>query len=339
MSLERVIEKYVKTVKSDVFVRYEKDFANKMLSALSKNYLKGKDEPSLVHVVEDIVNSLQSLNAKDQRLLFELTTKSIFIHGNKSQVHFSYYGKSANSVELGDLIFILSVIHNGKKFLEKLTINQFKKDKRKSRTISWNVSNKKQLYLLSRFPTFRGVRGLIPNREYDLPNYSGCLGSYGLLHKPGDFAFVSATRLDSFMRGRETLKSKELNYLIDIRSNGIPDCCPIFCPTLRLILGNCHISYDVYRFIDEYLRASIGEPVFSKIGLDNSQARTLLHDLLTAVKTKAKREGSRKMLNLVESFRKFPYADKGKNQYNDDIDFDPEGGGIGIIHTTIDLIE
>lgn len=339
MSIDRVIEKYAKTVKSDVFVKYEKDFANKMLSALSKNYLKGKDEPSLVRVVEDIVNSVQYLNAKGQRLPFELTTKSIFIHGNKSQVQFSYYGKSTNSVELGDLIFILSVVHNGKKYFEKLTINQFKKDKRKSRIISWNISNKEQLYLLSRFPTFRGVRGLIPKREYDLPNYSGCLGSYGLIHKPGDFAFVSATRLSSFMGCRKTLKFKELNNLIGVRSNGIPDCCPTFCPTFWPILGNCHISFDVYQFIDEYLRANVGEPVFAEIGLDNSQARTLLHDLLTALKIKAKREKSKKMLDFVKSFRKFPYADKEKNQSNENIDFNPEGGGIGIIHTTIDLIE
>lgn len=339
MTLDRVIEKYAKTVKSDVFVRYEKDFADKMLSALSKNYLKALHEPSLVQVVEGIVNSVQYLNAKGPRLLFELTTKSIFIHGNKSQVQFNYYGKSTNSVELGDLIFILSVVYNGTKYLEKLTINQFKKDKRKSRSISWNISNKKQLYLLSRFPTFRGVRGLIPKKEYDLPNYSGCLGSYGLIHKPGDFAFVSATRLDSFMGCRKTLKFKELSNLIDIRFNRIPDCCPIFYPTFRHILGNCHISYDVYKFIDEYLRASVGEPVFAKIGLDNSQARTLLHDLLTAVKTKAKRAKSKRMLNFVESFRKFPYPDKGENRSNEDIDFDPEGGGIGIIHTTIDLIE
>jgi hypothetical protein len=95
----------------------------------------------------------------------------------------------------------------------------------------------------------------------------------------------------------------------------------------------------VYEFIDEYLRANVGEPVFAETGLNNSQARTLLHNLLTAVKIKAKREGSKRMLNFVESFRNFPYVDKGKNQSNEDVDFDPEGGGIGIIHTTIDLME
>ena len=95
------------------------------------------------------------------------------------------------------MIFIVSVYFQGKKYFEKLTINQFKKA---NKTSSWSIKNKEQLFLLSRFPVFRGIQGsIIDEKNYAIPNYSGCLGSYGFLYKPGDFAFVSATKLDSYV--------------------------------------------------------------------------------------------------------------------------------------------
>jgi len=329
------MKKYLETVKSDDFVRYEKEFADRILCALSNRYRQDKNEIHLVHTIEDIVNQFGDFTISN---IFELSTKSIFIHGKKSHVQFKYYGEWAEPIELGDLIFIISIIYNKKKYFEKFTINQFKKDKRKSRSISWSIRNKKQLYLLSRFPTFRGVRGIIPKKNYSLPNYSGCLGSYGLLHRPGDFAFVSATRLDSFIGDKKTLKMIELYNLVNNRVRHPFDLCPIFYPAVWDIFCNCHFSHDVFSFVHQYLRMNIGEPVFLKEGIDNPQASNFLHELMGAIANKARKEGDKRILSFIKSFRRFPYVNREReNRFHEGVDFD--GGGVGIVHTTIGLRE
>jgi len=339
MSISQVLEKYKEATTSDTFAKYEKGFSDKIVSALSKGYVQQLCEPCLVRIVEDVVNSVRSFNDKGQRPYFELSTKSIFIHGNKSHVRFKYYGNWIDSIELGDLIFIISIVYQSKKYFEKITINQFKRDKNKPKSTSWGITNKKQLYFLSRFPAFEGVKGLIPKKTYYLPNHSGCLGSYGLLHKPGDFAFVSATRLNYFIGDRTTLKMTELYNLVDVRvRHPFQWWGEIFYPWIGFILGNCHFSNDVFSFVHDYLRASIGEPVFTRIGVGNPQVRLFLDDLMSAIKSKGKREKSEKMQDFVNEFRKFSYVDiEDLGRHNRDGDFD--GGGIGIIHTTIDLGE
>lgn len=66
----------------------------------------------MLSVIERIINKLNGLSVLTNR--FKISTKSIFIHGNKSQVEFEYYGQRAQR-ELGDLVFILSVIYNGRR--------------------------------------------------------------------------------------------------------------------------------------------------------------------------------------------------------------------------------
>jgi len=340
ISINRIIEKYLEAMRSEVFTDYGKEFSQKIISSLSQGYLQGRKEPPLVQIIESIVNSVHDFNVKNHKTRFKLSTKAIFIHGNKSHVQFNYYENRTKPIELGDLIFIISVVYNNKKYFEKITINQFKRDKRKSKNISWSITNKEQLYLLSRFPTFIGVRGLIPKKDYDLPNYSGCLGSYGFLYKPGDFAFVSATRLDSFIGDRKTIKMRETYNLVNGRENHLFSWYPVFWETVWHIFGNCHFSHNVFNFVHEYLRMNIGEPVFSKIGIDNPRARDFLHELMLAIEYKARKEKSPEMLNFVKEFRRFSYVDsEGQNQSNEEVDFDYDGGEIGIIHTSIDLGE
>jgi len=319
MSIEKALQKYIDVVKSDGFVEYEKKFADRIISALSKGYIRGLHETLLV---KDIVNSVSDFEKVSHQPYFKLFTKSIFIHGQKSLVQFNYYGKRTNSIELGDLIFIISIVYNKRKYFEKVTINQFKKDKSKSRSIVWNITNNKQLYLLSRFPAFIGVKGLVPKRNCYLPNYSGCLGSYGLLHKPGNFVFVSATRLDSFMGDKKTLKRKELYDLVNARIRHLIHWHNFLYPAGRYIFNNCHFSNDVFNFVHEYLRMNIGELVSTKIGMDNPQARNFIDELKSIIESKAKKEKS-----------------KGQDRFNERVDIGFEDGGIGIIHTTIDLIE
>lgn len=344
MSANSVVGKFANIVKTDDFVKYEKDLADEIVSALSNRYTQGKGEVSLVHAIEDIFKKTKNFQTISQA--FTISTKAIFIHGNKSHVKFNYYGQPATK-ELGDLIFISSVVHDNKKYFEKITINQSKRDEKKAKRSSWDIYEKKQLYLLSRFPTFEGVRGIVPKKKYHLPNYSGCLGSYGLLCRPGDFSFVSATRLDSYLGQNNSLKKTEL-YNLDDKSLGSSYVgCPIISPTAWVIyfsphniLRNCHFSSDVYDFIHEYLRMNVGEPVFIKDGLSNLQAKRFLLELLSAIRTKVKREQDEEAVTFIDEFLKIQYADDGKqNGFDEKLDFDPEGRGIAIIHTSINLRE
>lgn len=365
MSIEKVIKKYIKVIKSDIFVKYEKDFAQRINSALQKGYLQKLDEPKLVLITEMIVNGIHGLNTQENNPDFQLSTKAIFIHGNKSQVKFDYYEEKPCQRELGDLIFIISIIFNGRKYLEKFTISQFKKDSVKSSNISWNISNKEQLYLLSRFPTFTGVSGsIIPMREHTLPNYSGCLGSYGLLYRPGDFAFVSATELDSFLGYKNTLN---INELYDLNYESGKHLFPYFHTHadefLDLLIdryyrrygfigyltwnlfSNYHHAHNTFDFVHKYLTLGIGEPTFMEIGIDNPQARNFLYELVASIKNRARRkEGLEELLNFANGFFKYGFAgnignedNKGNNDFTENIVTDFEGGGIGIVHTVINL--
>ena len=290
---------------------------------------------------------------QDQGSLLQLSTQGIFIHGNKSQVNFDYYG-DIKPRELGDLIFIISIVSNGKKYFEKFTINQFKKDDKRTPTVEWKAIDKKQLYLLSRFPIFKGIKGYIPKVDHVLPNISGVLGSYGLLFKPGDFAFISATELDSYLGIKNKLDFKNLDEIIFRARNKI-DFVPHrsdlpFPPEIRLLglldkawdfpLKNFHCAANVFDFAHKYLNFGIGEPLFMEWGLTNEPARIFFQSILNNVYSNAKRKGAQKSMAFYKDFFKFPYAD-GENggdvQEGGTDDF--EGGKIGIIHTVVNLGE
>lgn len=363
--MERVIRKYMEvTTRNDVFARYEKEFACRIVAALSGGYHGEWSEPRLVQLIEEAAKAVGDFVMRDGKAYLELSTKSIFVHGNKSHVLFDYYGRRTRR-ELGDLILIISLVFNGQKYFEKFTISQFKRDKPKSgKAVRWNVrggnSGKEQLYLLSRFPSFAGTgSSLIPKAEYTLPNYSGCLGSYGLLYRPGDFIFISATKLDSLIGQGSSVKMSELAHLE--AAEPVWPCVPWLCSNIdeafylmgRLqmhsgptcyfpwgLLGNHHYARNAFDFARKYLTLAIGEPIFMKVGIDNPCAKALFHAILSAVRIKAKRSDLPNLLSFVEDFFRYGYSDdKGQGIPAEEIDFDFEGGGIGIIHTVINLGE
>jgi len=139
MSFEIFFRKYIDGIRSQAFAKYEKDFSEIIVSELSKGYLKKLYEQKLVQILESVTNALRNLAIRDDKHLFDLTTSSVFIHGRKSQVKFDYFGKGVQG-ELGDLIFIISIIFNGEKYFEKLTITQFKKDIKRITGILWNIN-------------------------------------------------------------------------------------------------------------------------------------------------------------------------------------------------------
>lgn len=341
-----VIHKYERAINSKSFIGYEKNLSKAIISAIAKEYSGKPKEIEIVKIIETIVNEIRALTFDGHSSDYDIMTKSIFIHGNKSYVEFDYYGDKKTR-ELGDIIFIISIIYDKMKYFEKFTITQFKKDN-KPKKISWNMENNPQLYLLSRFPSFKGVQGsLIPMTTYNLRNFSGCLGSYGLLFKPGDFAFVSAPKLDSFIGVKPRMKWDEFHTLLsevnlhDSIINNSFNSFYYWWKTEPNLFGNYHHSFNVYDFISKYLSMGIGEPTFMKIGDYNQESRDFLLDLFSALKQKEEQEEteeSKELKELVNQFFNHKYADTpDKNDYNDNVKFDSKGGGIGIVHTTMEL--
>jgi hypothetical protein len=203
-------------------------------------------------------------------------------------------------------------------------------------------------------------------REFNLPNYSGCLGSFNLLFKPGDFVFVSASRLESLVGDRKSINMIDVSesweppscyftYSIPFDLTEIEESfCELFYVWLKIlnhklpvpfllpysvgILGFVHSAYNVHVFVDKYLRGFIGELVYSDIGIYNVPALIFLIELLSAIMKKARNEGKSDIISFVDEFFRHPY---GGNQGGmiEGVEFDYEGGGIGIIWTSINLGE
>ncbi len=310
--------------KSDVFARYQKDFAKFLSSKLIKHYSEG--EVPLVEEFDDLVKNYPNLSTLNQRAgstKFDINTNSVFVHGNKVQIDFDYSDKRYKSVELGDLIFICSFIFQGKRQFERMTITQFKMEDKKKKTC-WTINNPKQLYLLSHFPKFKCVRGMLPkNKEYSLPNLSDCLGSYGLI-KRGDFAFISATDLHSILPDNKIIKQSNL-YMNSTAHRRIN--------LGYFIIDNCHICLHSYSFAYNYLGLNIGEPLIAPYGQYNLQARALLSHLISTLKLK-NLQSQPNIAKLIESFSQFPYADNLAQRDFIESDFGLDDG-IGIIHTSI----
>ncbi|MBI2936960.1 MAG: hypothetical protein HYY22_02005 [Thaumarchaeota archaeon] len=344
MDDREVLSNYLDIIRSDAFLKYEKRLAARAISNLKKS--QKSDEVSLVKTIINSFGSLPSFSNKK----FGISTRSIFIHDQKSRVIFnSYYDN--NPCELGDVIFIISVVLDGKKCFEKFTITQFKNAK-STNNIKWSGIDQKQLYLLSRFPCFRGKKGIIPKKDCFLPNYSGCLGSYGFLYNKGDFAFVSATSLDSFLRGRQDLKGEDL-YKLSITAKDFP--WPYFYLTssdakkiiemanlfidisypLPNLFGNHHYAADIYDFSHKYLTLGIGESTLMEYGSENPQAKRFLDNLIQNLYELGKKKKAKLMKNFAKRYfvGNHPNEDGRRAEAYPDI----ENNGIGIVHTIINL--
>ncbi len=353
-----ILKRYLELVETDDFHRHREELGRYFKNILKEGYDLGKREDE---IVEDIVNALKGLRDFEVSK-FSISTNSIFIHGAHNSVEFEYYGEKIKK-ELGDLIFILSVVYNDKKYFEKLTISQAKKSNKNKNTLSWDI-DKGQLYLLSRFPKFKGIRGLIPKKEFILYDYCKCLGSYTLFYNPGDFVFISAPKLEDIIKHKKSVNTKDLsNFRMSYNCfvQNLFCLCLIdpdffysyyrwifryfrycfYAPYSKCVLGFCHYSHNVDDFVDKYLRGCIGELIYSPVGLYNKNALNLLRMLLKAVKEKAEGDNDEKTLKFIENFYKYPYINDGNGGTGDEGlgDFDFEGGGIGIIHTIINLGE
>jgi hypothetical protein len=103
------------------------------------------------------------------------------------------------------------------------------------------------------------------------------------------------------------------------------------------ILNNSCFSHNIHVFINKYLRASIGELNFSIDIPYNRQAFQFLQDLMNAIRRKGRKERDERISDFANAFYRFSYTEEHRGQ--DFEESDVEGGGLGIIHTLVDLGE
>jgi hypothetical protein len=348
----RAIARYSESVKEEAFAKYEKELAERINQELCNALASNMREEDVVESLEKLINAFGAVS-QTKGDLFTIVPKTVFIHGypKRSGVEFSRYGKE-EMCELGDLVFILSVIFRDLKYFEKVSICQFKKEGKRGTT--WKIEEK-QLFLLSRFPTFKGVKGsIVPAKRINLANYSECLGSYGLFYRPGEFAFVSAKWLSHYMGNAKSIDGKDIfalfRYLDGFRYhpsvffNNWHMC--VWCGHPAIVLRNDLFAFNVYDFVDRYLHGNIGEYVFSVVGDYDPAVRCFLWELMNGLKQWADEEDNGKMKALVENYFRYKFVTEVRKQSDDDNEWrnghiEPNtaesSGGLGVVHVTIEL--
>jgi len=323
-----VLSKFSDFVRKEKFTEYKNSLSVELLKAIIGSY--NQKEPQIVKSIVGVFNGMpknESIN--------EIQHNAIFIHARR--VKFDYYDNLQDNIqfnnsskkterELGDAIFILSICFNGKKYFEKFTISQFKKDDQKQKNSRW-VIDQAQLYLLSRFPEFCGGKESIFPNNYNLSNEYGCLGSYNLLYKPGDFIYLTAPILEGVLGGQKSIGiDKVMQYGTQIDKIKIKKFYPFFlfpyCRCLMCfdeeclnhlyhnfnVLGYNYYSANVYEFIDNYLRGNIGELCYTPIGKYNESAADFIYDLLENIKNSKDSNGSEIGKTFYNIFYKYPYV-------------------------------
>lgn len=229
--MNHLFEEFLELIGTSDFLNYYRNLCEEVIKSLNFGFINNQKEP-------DILKSLVKSICKTKKINnSEIKTYGIFIHGQKSQVEFDYLGQNTQK-ELGDLLFLLTVVNKQKILFEKFTISQFKKSSNTKTIRSWKI-DKEQLYLLSRFPEFNGVSGIVKGKKLKLNNFLGYLGSYNLLYSPGDFVYVTAPVLEDLLGGKSSIKRSDFALLNTYHNNCIPFCCFKHYPELRYCLEEC----------------------------------------------------------------------------------------------------
>jgi hypothetical protein len=344
--IKGIIEFNKATIK-DAFIAEEKEVSSAIQAVLADVYLNDGDEIDLVKKTVETLNSSRS---------YHFTLESAFIHGNKSQIEFQYYGKKAHK-ELGDLLIVSTMTRRGTPLLQKLTIIQAKRDTRKACT--WGI-DKEQLFFLSNWPQFNGIRGIFPKRTLAIPDHSGCLGSYYLYREPGDFVFISARELEFLIGSQKRITFDDMlknqteikrhsrtshpslsfpsiihpeefydileKYLYKYYKLGYP--LPLFphvADGASQILQNVCFCKNVNDSIGNFARLNIGEPIYSvdSIVPVNEFAYRMLNTVVRYVMRMD--QGN---LGRLRSFNaEAPYFEE----------LDMEGVRVGVIHSITEV--
>ena len=204
----------------------------------------------------------------------------------------------------------------------------------------WTI-DKKQLRLLSQFPSFNGVAGSWVGRyRHNMPNLSGCLGSYGLID-PTEFLFVGAPDLTNFLGWRRRVRRTEILSLggtLDTRFElPLP---PSFGS--RANLANYRYASNAVDFSSRFLRLGVGELVFLPPGYwDNPQARRVRWDLAVSARRHSSAEypergiEALKLLSLPYAMADNPAVNFPPNEPLPPPDLGLGDNGIGVVISTL----
>lgn len=343
--IESLIE-FSKISNSDSFISEEKQISNSIQNILAEVYLNDGDEIQLVEKTIEALNVSRSHHIK---------LESMFIHGNRSQIKFQYYGKSAQK-ELGDLILVSTLTRRGKPILQKLTIIQAKRDTTKPG--SWGI-DKEQLFFLSNWPIFSGVKGIFPKKNLTIPDFSGCLGSYYLYREPGDIVFISARELENLLGSKKRISlddimksytenskhqnnsfgfspltglhpkelyhlSREYFYIMEELGH-FPHPYMTYTGNNLPILQNVCICKNIFDGIRNFARLNIGEPVFSKDAV--IQVNEFGYRMLNTIIRYISRKEQGRLGQLMSFNSDAPYFQE----------LNMEGISVGIVHTITEV--
>jgi len=338
----RQIQKTLRLLEdNDVFIQYCKDFADKVSETIDAGYKSGKTEPDIVEDVSDTINRVSKIpGTYGKGKKFSLETKASFIHGYRSQVKFNVSG-CEKWRELGDIVFISTLAWKRKIAMQRITFNQVKKD-RESRKAYWEIPSD-QLYLLTKFPSFTGIKGSIySGKTFNLISKTGCLGSYGFLTYPNDFGFLSSSILDLILSGKASVRKRDLVALYPL----IPgqNCFSNSVYPHRSI----HYAQNLFDFIRYFCNIMIGEYVCCCNYINDPIKRILdvIINYLDVLSSSASEDQSLKA--VVASLKHFDNMYSDVFSTGDSFDGsgtdrglpgdNPENGGFAVIHhiTTIE---
>ncbi len=320
---------------NNVFIQYCKDFADKVSETINAGYKSGKKEPDIVEDVSDTINSVNEIAGTYRKgTKFSLKTKAAFIHGYRSQVKFKVSGCEKRR-ELGDIVLISTLAWKRKIAMQRITFNQVKKD-RESKKAYWEIPSD-QLYLLTKFPSFTGVKGsLFAGKTFNMISKTGCLGSYGFLTYPNDFGFLSSPILDLILSGRTSVRKRDLVALYPLIPGQNCFFNSVYPPR------SIHYAQNLFDFVRYFCNIMIGEYVCC-CNYSNDRVKGILDaiiDYLDALSSSASENKSLKA--LVTSLKSLDYVYSDEFTAGDLFDGsridrglsgdNPENGGLAVIH-------
>ncbi|HEV2138526.1 MAG TPA: hypothetical protein VGR53_06760 [Nitrososphaerales archaeon] len=112
-----VLLAFLRTTEDNAFVRFEMDYSSAIAEGVTEGYRQKLREDKIVYTMVASSRNLGSVSAAD----FQITTRSNFIHGRRSWVTFPSNGGRTRK-ELGDAVFIISIVHNGRVYFRRMTI-------------------------------------------------------------------------------------------------------------------------------------------------------------------------------------------------------------------------
>ena len=89
---------------NEKFILHWKRLSEKFLKGIQESYRLY--EPKIVEIIEKIINNIGQFDTRGGHNRFNISTNSVFIHGNKSRVEFEYYDGKSTRHESSETLFL-----------------------------------------------------------------------------------------------------------------------------------------------------------------------------------------------------------------------------------------